>query len=323
VASIILVLACVIQIADTSAGWLPLRQRLSTTPSSTPPWIGSLKSPFWADAAKHYQAVEDIPLASGQGQLHWQTLGAYAATYHLKTNAVYLARVDAQKVTSANQATFLNMRKGQYDPNTLYILGNEMVIPALMHLKDSDLLASIDGMNVLAPGWRTCQECVKVDKGEWVRREMPQFSMNQIIRFNKNSKGSQLLVDVGVQDQADIGWAYPEDFGTWLAGEKATLILFIPEKSTPKEIVLNLRALLAINRSSQGLDILSDGVLRYRDNIQQPDNITIVIALTAQELQQGFIKLEFVPKTRIAPKDIGMGDDVRKLSIGLNTARFR
>jgi hypothetical protein len=322
-ASIILVLACLIQIADTSAGWLPLRQRLSSIPSSAPPWIGFLKSPFWVDAAKRYQAVEVIPLMPGQGQLQWQTLGAYAAKYHLKTNAVYLARVDAQKVTSANQETYLKMRQGQYDPNTVYILGNEMVIPALMHLKDTDLLARIDGMNVLAPGWRTCQECVKVDKGEWVRRDIPRLDINQPITFSKNSKGSQFLVDVGMQDQSDIGWSYPESFGVWLTGERAILLLPIPEKSFPKEIVLNLRALISASRPIQELEIFSDGQLRFSGGLIQPDKNEVVVALTRQDLNQGFIKLEFVPKNRASPKKIGIGDDDRKISIGLNTALFQ
>jgi len=221
VASIIFVLACVIQIADTSAGWLPLRQRLSTTPSSTPPWLGFLKSPFWADAAKRYKAVEVIPLAPGQGQLHWQTLGAYAAQNHLKTNAVFLARADAQKVAITNQETYLKMRQGEYDPNTLYILGNEMVIPALMHLKDSDLLARIDGMNVLAPGWRDCQECVKVDKGEWVSEKVPRGAVRTFIFDRNHAANSTFLLP--------SGWGNSEAWGTWSEGyfSKITLPLDI------------------------------------------------------------------------------------------------
>jgi hypothetical protein len=323
-ASIILVLACVIQIVDTSAGWLPLRQRLSSTPSSTPPWIGGLKSPFWADAAKRYQAVEVIPLASGQGQLHWQALGAYAATYHLKTNAVYLARADAQKVASANQETYLKMRKGQYDPNTLYILGNEMVIPALMHLKDTDLLARIDGMNVLAPGWRTCQECVKVDRGEWVEKvKIPPFTVGEKILFNKGSKGTAYLVDVGIQDQHDLGWSFPEVFGVWLAGESAKILVPLPQGVELSKTFFIIRILLPANNPPQLLLVLSDGVVRSKQVLPIADQYQLEIPITQQDLMQGFLKLEFVPSHRFSPRIMGMGDDDRRLSIGLISAEFQ
>jgi hypothetical protein len=317
-ASTILVLACVIQIADTSAGWLPLRQRLSSIPSSTPPWIGFLKSPFWADAAKRYQAVEVIPLMPGQGQLQWQTLGAYAATYHLKTNAVLLSRTDAQKVASANQATYLKMRQGQYDPNTLYILGNEMVIPALMHLKDTDLLARIDGMNVLAPGWRACQECVPVPKGEWVKKvKIPEFTAEELILFSRGSKGSNYLVDVGIQDQADQGWAYPEELGVWLAGKSAHILIPLPQDVKVGNAIFTLSTLLPHNHSAQELEIFSDGILRFKGMINSQDPKDVLIPIEVQDHLQGFLKLEFVPKYRFIPKKIGFGDDDRQLSIWL------
>jgi hypothetical protein len=164
---------------------------------------------------------------------------------------------------------------------------------------------------------------VKIDQGEWVRRDIPRLDMNQLITFSKNSIGSQFLVDVGVQDQFDIGWSYPESFGVWLTGERAILLLPIPEKSFPKEIVLNLRALISAGRPIQELEIFSDGQRRFSGELKQSDKNNIVITLTEQDLNQGFVKLEFVPKTRVTPKEIGIGDDDRKISIGLNTALFQ
>jgi hypothetical protein len=182
-------------------------------------------------------------LAPGQGQLHWQALGAYAATYHLKTNAVYLARADAQKVASANQETYLQMRQGQYDPNTLYILGNEMVIPALLHLKDTDLLARIDGMNVLAPGWRRCQECVPVPKGEWVSEMVPQGAVHSFV-FNRSYAATSTFL-------LPSGWGNSEAWGTWSEGNFSKIVLPLSTSTGISRIIFKAKGKKVINKNGR------------------------------------------------------------------------
>jgi hypothetical protein len=306
----------VIQIVDTSAGWLPLRQRLSTAPSSTLPWLGGLKSPFWADAAKRYQAVEVIPLASGQGQLHWQALGAYAATYHLKTNAVYLARVDAQKVASANQATYLKMRKGQYDPNTLYILGNEMVIPALMHIKDADLLARIDGMNVLAPGWRTCQECVKVDRGEWVSKMVPQGGASSFI-FNRNNAATSTFL-------LPSGWGNAEAWGTWSEGYFSKITLPLGSSTGISRLTFKAKALVTPAHPKQDLIIWVNGVRVADLSLQQWHGNIFEVPLKGVNLSNGVIAIDIQMLTPIRPSQLGItSDDDRLLAIGIESIELK
>ncbi len=316
IASIILVLACLIQIADTSAGWLPLRERLSTAPSSTPPWIGSLKSPFWADAAKRYQAVEVIPLAPGQGQLHWQTLGAYAATYYLKTNAVYLARADAQKVASANQQTYLKMRQGQYDPKTLYILGNEMVIPALMHLKETDLLARIDGMNVLAPGWRACQECVKVDKGEWASEMVPQGAVRSFI-FNRNNAATSIFL-------LPSGWGNSEAWGTWSEGYFSKITLPLDMSTSISRITFKAKALVTHAHPKQDLIIWFNGVKVADLSLQQWHGNIFELPLKGVDLSNRVLTIDFQLLNPIRPSQLGItSDDDRLLAIGIESIELK
>jgi hypothetical protein len=314
-ASTILVLACVIQIADTSAGWLPLRQRLSSIPSSTPPWIGFLKSPFWADAAKRYQAVEVIPLMPGQGQLQWQTLGAYAATYHLKTNAVFLARADAQKVASANQATYLKMRQGQYDPNTLYILGNEMVIPALMHLKDTDLLARIDGMNVLAPGWRACQECVPVPKGEWVKK-VPQDTTRSFI-FNRNNVATPTFL-------LPSGWGNSEEWGTWSDGYFSKITLPLDVSTGISRITFKAKALVTPAHPKQGLIMWVNGTKVADLSLQQWHGNIFEVPLNGVDLSNSVLTIDIQLLNPIRPSQLGItSDDDRLLAIGIESIELK
>ena len=77
----ILVVCLVIQVADTSNGWLPIRHKINhpLTQLESP-----LADPFWGSAAKHYKKVVRVPVWNEQAV--WEKFAGYAAQYHLGTN---------------------------------------------------------------------------------------------------------------------------------------------------------------------------------------------------------------------------------------------
>jgi calcineurin-like phosphoesterase family protein len=86
---------------------------------------------------------------------HWEEVAVYAATLHLPTDAVYLARLDPAKVDALNAATLSRLRSGHHEPGSLYVLGDATMLAAARQGFDParDLLEKFDGVWVLAPGW--------------------------------------------------------------------------------------------------------------------------------------------------------------------------
>lgn len=318
VAAILVLIAALIQVIDTSAGWLELRDKLSQAPKSA--WSTPLLNSFWSDAAKHYQALVRVPAQNNAGQ--WDVLANYAAKNHWPTNSVFLARVDERKMAKANERLERALASGQYDPNTLYILNDDKVIPALLNLnKRTDLLARINDFNVLAPGWLTCQSCPQVDSQLTIATFVPQFSIGVPIDFSRSGKQNLALVMVS-------GWDYPQPWGTWAVGRDAKLVLPLPKSSNhvssdARSLELSVRAVVSPAHPQQAVEVWVDGVLAQTPVFRQSEHNQILIDIPPQATRYGYMTVELRFPNRVKPKDIGMGDDIRELSIGIESATFR
>jgi hypothetical protein len=65
-------IAAVLQVIDTSAGWLPIREKVALSASSQ--FKTKLQNPFWKDAGQHYKNI----VTTG-GQSNWEDFGIYAS----------------------------------------------------------------------------------------------------------------------------------------------------------------------------------------------------------------------------------------------------
>ena len=148
--------ALFIQISDTSAGWWPLHRTLNEL--SKRPFPNPLNGPFWTTAANHYQAVVIYPLINNQAQLNWQPIAYFAATNHLRTNAVYLARKPSiDSVEQFNARIKSQLVSGDYDLNTLYVFSSPSEIKSSNHIQydpNNDFFGVINGVTILAPNWQ-------------------------------------------------------------------------------------------------------------------------------------------------------------------------
>jgi len=155
-AAVVLGLALIVQVVDTSAGWLSIRKKLMVQPSSA--WSSPLVNPFWGDASKKYKKVRYIPI--GNRSPKWESIAYYAGQNGLSTDAVYLARVSSHSVKSAQMLASEVLRTGDFQLDSLYILDDAAFRSALIAgNSDSDLFARVDGLNVVAPGWKNCADC--------------------------------------------------------------------------------------------------------------------------------------------------------------------
>jgi hypothetical protein len=112
-----------------------------------------LQDPFWTEAATRYARIRLTP--TGMQARHWEEIAVFAATRGLRTDAVYLARLDAARVAALNADTVARLDSGRFEPGSLYALGTEETLSAARRgmVPERDLLAQFDGIWVLAPHW--------------------------------------------------------------------------------------------------------------------------------------------------------------------------
>ncbi|CAN1500833.1 hypothetical protein MCEZE4_00492 [Burkholderiaceae bacterium] len=311
----ILAAALSVQVWDTHIAWSTLRSRLSQ-PAVTS-WDTPLKNPFWDEAKNHYDAFMRIPAQNNVSG--WEILATYAAKNHWTTNSIFLSRVSELKLRQANETLEKAMATGQYESHHLYALADDKVIPALLNLnKQTDLLARINDLNILAPGWLTCTTCPVVPKEFNISAFVPQFERNVPIDFSRSRKFDLALIMVS-------GWDYPQPWGSWALGRDAKLVLPLPKAAINNpitELVLIARAVVSPRHPEQHVEVWVNGELQQIVNLMRGEGNQITVALPAAAQRLGYVTVEFRFPDRVRPQDIGMGDDIRELSMGLVTATF-
>jgi hypothetical protein len=317
-AIILLGMGCFLQVVDTSAGWRTMYQQISD-PTKNIPHELNLKNTFWDQAAKQYEQVQLVPpqdKAPG-----WDQIALYAAKHHLSTNAVFFARADIGKLSKA-QETFMNSLYGSnWNPKSLYVLQPDVVLPAYFHSNpEADLLVGFDGFAVLAPNWKNCKDCPIIQEN--LRDELNQLTkqivLNKSFGFGKGQLGNRFLIGVGGS------WAWPEEWGVWSNGDKAKMILPVPQASPPKQLKLTVRAFVSPLHPKQAVEVFIDQMPPQSISLSSSDTNTWLINLPPNIDKRKYLELQFHFKNSASPKDVGgvPGDD-RKLGMGLISAQFQ
>lgn len=318
----------VIQVMDTSAGWWPKHQEIkkdSALLSIFSQQIQTLNDPFWENAAKKYTKLIVVPAQDPPGGIphDWLRFASFSEKFGLGTNSVYLARISSHKIENFEKTFDQQSLKGEYDPSALYILKANKVVPVLMHLNtSSDLLASINQLFVLAPGWKKCFDCPVVPETSEVSGVVPGINIHKPITFSNDGTGRIFLVGIGTSNITGEGWAYPESFGVWSEGNKAKLVLPLPKDQT-KTLTLVGRALVNERHPKQQITLFVNGKPNQTVELQQQDGNVIKINLDPKvKTNRNYIEIEFQMPNAITPQAIGMGTDIRKLAFGLVSATF-
>lgn len=149
-AGFVLFAALMLQAVDLRPGFARLHHYFIVQPPTVPL---RLSDPFWLDAARRYGAVRVVP--TGMQAPNWEEVAVYAATLGLRTDAVYLARLDPRAVEAVNARVAALLERGEHESRTLYVLGDEASLERARAGMDPDrdLLGRFNGRWVLAPGW--------------------------------------------------------------------------------------------------------------------------------------------------------------------------
>jgi len=310
---LIMVIGVLLQVIDTSAGWLPMRKMMNVPISSE--FKSPLKSPFWGAAGLHYQNV-----VMDERSIFWETFGGYAAQYGLSTNIVHLARLDDGKANKAIEKLGKEVNQGPLNANSLYIFRDWKDSPRQVRFDPRlDLLARIDGFNVLAPGWKVCANCPPLEGGtvlaeaSELNQLAPEIKLGEKIIFSSQSRGrADFILD---------GWGYGEDWGTWAVDPQAKLIFNFPS-SKPKKMVIMARAFLTPGHHQQEIEVWGNGILLGKVILQKIEGNQFEVILPDQVMANPILNLEFRSINPVSPKNMGLGTDERLLGIGLQSIEF-
>ncbi|WP_311886106.1 MULTISPECIES: DUF6311 domain-containing protein [unclassified Pseudomonas] len=300
----LLALALTIQIVDTRNGWLGLRQSKMMTPSAE--WATPMRDPFWASAAAHYLNVRSL-MPQNQSE-NWQVIADFAATHGLKTDAVYLGRMSSKALEQARKKAQSMLESGQYDTDSLYILDDTVLTDAAKSVNsETDLLTRVDGLVVLAPGWKRCSQCLSMpDEG----RQMSLLALTrpgQALTFNYTTR------------QLASGWSTPESWGTWTAGQQAQIDVRVTPEA--RSIVLDVMAFVLPQHPAQrvivsvnGEQVLTTQLVQLQDNHL---DIPITAAIRQHLADTDRLTIELQLPDAISPQQLGLNDDSRVLGLGL------
>jgi len=319
----LLIIACILQVIDSSAGWLPIRNRLEK--ESRNPAQEELIHPFWSAATAHYTKIKVFPLKAAQTQLYWYQFAHLAAKNRIGTNAVYLGRsANVDSVKTANEHFEEAKSTGNYDIDTLYILDEWKNNPASTSPKvnpEKDLLATIDGFIVLAPNWKICKVCPQLSNDIEIAAIAPMAYLNKPILFSKSGEGHIFLQQLGSVEKG-YGWSFPEAWGVWSDGAYANLALPLPKQNAH---FLQINAQILISKKHPRTDILIEinQSKKIQLSLDQEGLNTFIIPIPSNLQYPNFLDIRFHFLNPTTPIAAGIpGNDQRKLGLGLISATF-
>ena len=301
-----------IQIADTSKGWLQNREQLARN-QPYDSYTQTLSNAFWNNAPSHYRHLTLIPAVNRPP--NWENFSIYAASNHLTTDAVHMARIDLEKQDQSNIKLNQQIDSGALDQDTLYIVENRFVIAALATTPENTAIAKIDTFNVIAPGWNNCSTCPPIDPNLMLAKNRYASKLGEVISFNTTSpKRSYYLRN---------GWSWTEDWGTWSEADLATLNFSWPIGTT-KSLTLKFDAFVVDGKHpTQEIDIKVNGNLYQKMIVRDANDQHLRIVFTPEMKSAKYLSVEFKFNNPARPIDlIPNHPDQRKLGIGMRSAVF-
>ena len=302
----------IVQVVDTSKGWLGLHDYFAEFRGREIPT--TLKNDFWLDLPKKYSMIRLVP---PQNWYHrWADIATYSVKNNIATSLVYVSRTDDRKLKHAKEEIENVLITGQFDPNTVYIFQkwtDTLDQPDPKFDPSRDLFAKIDETTLLAPGYKACDTCKKVDTSLEIKSLIPEVQIGKLIVFTKGGDGIELLLG---------GWAWPESWGIWSYGTSSRLAIPLGNEN-PQNIQLNFRVLLGPNQPSSRIEIYINGNHQKTIKVTEQLNNSLIIPIPEKLRIQKFVTLEFRYLNPTSPLIAGHGNhDDRLLTLGLESLKL-
>ena len=134
-----------LQMVDLSPAVSKLRQHFG----DPPPMVNSLKDRFWTGPAREYRRVVFVPAEADS--LDWFSLARFAAQNRMLVNYGYFARYSWHRKVLADEWQLDQLRRGQVDYESLYVICDETLIPELEMELGTGMIGQVDGYWIIAP----------------------------------------------------------------------------------------------------------------------------------------------------------------------------
>jgi hypothetical protein len=284
----ILAACCILQVLDTSAGWIPLQKHLKQQSSVKPENLFS--NIFWSEATNKYSNIRVSPLVNAQFQQRWEHLATLAARNNLGTNAVYLARIDKIKLEQANNNFDVQLSTKSLNPETLYILDDSKILPALINIDPKkDLLAKIDNFVVLAPNWKSCKICSQSVNELEIKNTIQRIGLNQTISLDKANPNLKLILAGG------HGWIETSNNRYINEDLEVKLLLPLPKDVSAKSLTISAN-IRASNNLPPFISFTTNGKAIEMTSHQIGMTTIFELGITENILKKGYIPLEIRTK---------------------------
>ena len=306
-------LALVIQIVDTHAGWRNIRGPLMAEAKSS--WATPMQSPFWKEAAVKYKKVRWIQPAGHSTK--WMHLAAFAGANKMATDAVYLARVGNRVSAQAREHAAETLKTGRYEPDALYVFDDNAYRLALLTIDlSSDLMAQIDGFNVIAPGWKKCAECAFRANDVQMSELFPPLTLGKKMSFGETGEGLPYLTK---------GWSIPESSRTWSDGDTVEIVL--PMSSKAQAISIETNAFVPTSHPTQRVAISINDIVLSTTTLtgEGPHLIELLLPEAVQEqvISERLLRFSMHLPDAVRPVDVGIEGDTRKLALAVRSVTVR
>jgi hypothetical protein len=316
VAGRLLALCLVVQVADTSQGWLKHRNAFAAKRASV--WPTPFQSEFWQAAATEYRRLRSVPLKHHPDD--YAVRAYYAASHGMATDSTYLARVDPQALDAARARSEEAIRTGNFEPDTLYLLDSAHAVSVSQRIdSESDLLTLVDGFYVLAPGWK------QRAAGKTFRGTLSPLSLEQApalareLSFGAKGNGVAYL---------GRGWSDPESWGVWSDEARAELRLALDGSDVPVQIAVEVSALLADAQPTRDAECWINGSLAGTLHFDRSAksgwrSITVPPEAATVAGDSRLLDIEFrMQPEPLSPRRLGLGQDTRPLGIALRRLKL-
>jgi hypothetical protein len=152
IASALVLAALGLQLYDLRSSYINYADHLSraAATAAVDAKAASLKSSFWALAAKRYTEVNFVPITHMPPR--YEPIALWAGDHHIAINAAYFGRIPVSRAFTRNPTLIGELTTGTRRTHTLYIIQNEQDLDRLV-LQENDGVGVVDGYRIVAPAW--------------------------------------------------------------------------------------------------------------------------------------------------------------------------
>jgi len=244
-----------------------------------------LNNEFWSNISGNYSYLRYVPFHNQDS--HWSQLSLVAERNRIPTDAVYLARFNDKKSNEMNKSVLTDLASGEYDSRAVYVIRDDLVDK--VSLRDGDKIFRIDGLNVLAPAMQSCVRCAEVKRN--VKNDAYVFTRD---------------------------WLSRQSLGEWNDGFETTIL--VQSQSENVHLKIGYKVFTPRQAKQQRLIFMVNGKV-IKEVMAHMDGEVELSWANEYGIHSSVLTIE--TPDAIEPRSIGMNDDPRLISFGINSISFK